>query len=161
MCSGKTKVGRLLAKKLGVPHFDTDEMIVQNVGVSIADVIKKQGEPAFREIEKRAIALVSEVPSCVISTGGGAPLDAKNMKSLSDNSYVIWLKVSPQSVLKRAGNIKSRPLIDSKDPLGSIQKRLMERQSVYAQASHTIETDSMGVDQVVDKILEWVPSLSS
>lgn len=157
MGSGKSRVGQLLAKKLDWFHYDTDEMITKQVGTSIADIINSQGEAAFREMEKKAMALVGLMDQCVISTGGGAPLDPVNMENLRRNGEVVLLKVSPETVLKRIKNIASRPLIDPKDPLSSIRTRLKEREQVYAQADHIIESDLLSPEEIVSKILQMIP----
>src|ERR1044071_8829345 len=94
MGSGKSSVGRLLAKRLGWTFFDTDLLVEKQVGRPVADIIQTMGEPAFREVEKRAVQLVSLSHSGVIATGGGVPLDSDNMKALSQNGEIIWLKVS-------------------------------------------------------------------
>ena len=159
MCSGKSSVGRLLSKRLGWPFFDTDELVEKQVGGSVADIIRTQGEPAFRDVEKKAVQLISLSDSCVISTGGGVPMDPDNMKDLSRNGEIIWLKVSPETVLKRAGNAKSRPLIDPQDPLASIRKRMNERASFYSQAAHSIETDLLSQQEIVEKIMKLIPSI--
>ncbi len=159
MGSGKTKVGRLLAAKLGWPHYDTDDMISQQVGASVGDIIRTHGEGSFRLVEKNAVALVALSDKCVISTGGGVPLDVNNMTDLSKNAAVVWLKISPETALKRAGNFKSRPLIDPADPLGSIRKRMVERNPIYEKmAQHIVESDNMQPEQVVEKILSLLPS---
>ena len=103
MCSGKSQVGRALAKKWNWNHVDTDEMITKDVGMSVADIIRKKGEPALREVERKAVQLVSLLDKTVISTGGGVPLDADNRSALEKNGIVVWLQVSPQTVLQRAG----------------------------------------------------------
>ena len=157
MCSGKSAVGRVCAERLKWPHFDTDEMIVKQVGASIADIINKQGEEAFREIERKVVALVAMIDKCVISTGGGMPLNPANMKDLSQNGLVVWLKVSPETVLKRAGNLKSRPLIDSQDPLGSLTQRLKSRAAAYGEAPTVIETDHASVPDIAARILTLLP----
>lgn len=160
MCSGKSRVGQVLAERLKWPHFDTDEMITKDVGATPGDIIKKQGEAAFREVEKKAVQLVSALDNVVISTGGGVPLDAQNMKALSMHGEIVWLKVSPETVLSRAGNLKSRPLIDPKDPLNSIKTKMASRASAYAVAKHLIDSDALTVAQVADKVLSLFPSLA-
>jgi shikimate kinase len=161
MCSGKSVVGRLLAHQLGWPHFDTDEMISKQTGMSIADLIRKQGEPAFREVERKAVQLVVLSDPSVISTGGGVPLNVDNMNDLKKNSRVVWLKVSPEKVLSRAGNFKSRPLINPNDPLGSIREKMAVRENAYAQAHETVDTDQLTIDEIVAKILPLVSQLKS
>lgn len=161
MCSGKSRVGKELSKKLGWPHVDTDDMIVKDVGASISDIIRKQGEPAFRAIEQKAVQLVSLLDANVISTGGGVPMDPVNMKALQQSGPLVWLKVSPETVLKRAGNLKSRPLIDPADPIGSIRKRMAEREKFYSQATVSIEADDLAYEAVADKIISLVPGLAA
>src|SRR5687768_6484575 len=136
MGSGKTKVGKLLAQRLKWPHYDTDDLISKAAGASIADIINKQGEAAFRSMEQAVVAKISMKDKGVISTGGGVPLDPQNMEALKKNGTVVWLKVSSETALKRAGDLKSRPLIDPENPLGSIQKRMAERASAYGAASY-------------------------
>lgn len=158
MGSGKSKIGRLLAAKLGWTHHDTDEMISKQVGSSVADIIRTQGEAAFRQVEKNAVALVALSDRCVISTGGGVPLDASNMNELAKGATVVWLKISPEIALKRAGNLKSRPLIDPTNPVESIRKRMEERNPIYQRAAqHVIESDLMEPEQVAEKIMNLLP----
>jgi shikimate kinase len=134
-------------------------MITKDVGATPAEIITKRGEVAFREIEKKAVHLVSALDNVVISTGGGVPLDPDNMKSLTERGETVWLKVLPETVLKRAGNLKSRPLIDPKDPLNSIKTKMAARESAYAKARHKIESDALTVNQVADQILSLFPAL--
>jgi shikimate kinase len=158
MGSGKSRIGRQLAAKLGWTHHDTDEMIAKQVGLPVGDIIRNKGEAAFRDVEKNAVSLVALSDRCVISTGGGVPLNPANMSDLSKDAMVVWLKISPETALKRAGNIKTRPLIDPNDPIGSIRKRMDERNPIYERAAqHTIESDNMQPDEVVEKIMGLIP----
>jgi shikimate kinase len=161
MCSGKSSVGRQLARRLGRTFFDTDELITKQVGSPVADIIRTKGEAAFRDIEKKVVQLVALSDLCVISTGGGVPQDADNMRELARTGEIVWLKVSPDVVLKRAGNLQSRPLIDPKDPQGSVEKRMKEREQFYSKASIAIDTDQLSIDDTVEKIITKIPSLSS
>ncbi len=161
MCSGKSRVGEALAKKLQWPHFDTDEMIVKDVGASIAEIIRKQGEPAFREVESKAVQLVSIMNKAVISTGGGVPLNPANMSALMLRGELVWLKIKPETVLKRAGNLKSRPLIDPNNPLESIKTRMTEREKFYSVARHQIDVEDQTPQELADKILGMLPSVAA
>jgi shikimate kinase len=158
MCSGKSKVGQLVAKKMGWAHYDTDEMITKDVGARPGDIIRTQGEPAFRQLEEKVVGLVSLLDRCVISTGGGVPLNRANMAQLTAGAAkVIWLRVSPETVIKRAGNLKSRPLIDAARPLESVRERLNEREPFYAAAAHTLDTDEQTPQQLADAIVSLLP----
>jgi shikimate kinase len=156
MGSGKSRVGHALAKKWGWNHLDTDEMIAKDVGLSVPDIIRKRGEPAFREVERKAVQLVSMLDKTVISTGGGVPVDPTNRAALEQNGVLVWLKVSSATVLERVGSAKNRPLIDPENPLASIEKRLAEREPVYALARHTVTTDGRTLESVVDEISRLV-----
>jgi shikimate kinase len=156
MCSGKSQVGKALAKKWGWNHFDTDEMIAKDVGLSVPEIIRKRGEPAFRDVERKAVQLVSLLDKTVISTGGGVPLDAANRAALEKNGISVWLQVSPPTVLERAGSLKNRPLIDPDQPLKSIEKRLAEREPLYALARHAVTTDGRTLESVVEEISRLV-----
>lgn len=152
MASGKSSIGRLLAKKLDWSFYDTDEMVEKQVGSSVASIIQSQGEQAFRLVEKQAVRLVALMDRAVVATGGGVPLDESNMDELSKNGLLIWLKVTPETILNRIKNLSSRPLIDPADPLASIQSRLDERLSAYGKARFSIDTDGLNKEQVVEKI---------
>lgn len=134
-------------------------MITKDVGATPGEIITKRGEKAFREIERKAVHLVAALDNVVISTGGGVPLDAQNMKDLSAHGETVWLNVSPETVLHRAGNLKTRPLIDPRDPLNSIKMKMATRERAYAAARHKIDSDQLSVSQVADKILSLFPSL--
>lgn len=157
MGSGKSSVGRILAKRLGWIFFDTDEMVEKQVGLPVATIIRKQGEKEFRTVEKQAVRLVSLSDRCVLSTGGGVPLEPENFRELSRDGIVIWLKASPESILHRIKDIASRPLLDPQNPELSVRKLLEERAKAYGQAQYIVETDGLSRDQVVDKILALLP----
>lgn len=115
-----------MAEKLKWPHYDTDTILFEEQGKSPGDIIRENGEPFFRSLEKMLVKRVAGLSDAVISTGGGVPLDEENLSELKRNSTLVWLKVSAETVLKRAGNFRSRPLIDPANPLESVKKRLAE-----------------------------------
>ena len=160
MCSGKSKVGRILAKKLGWSHYDTDQEVEKKTGQTIAHLINQKGEPAFRALEREAVQRLAGLDRCVISTGGGIPLNPENMEDLTKEGEVIWLRAKPETILKRAGNLRSRPLIDPEDPLGSVRRRLSDREKAYSEASHAVDTDPLDPEEIATKILSLLPSLT-
>jgi shikimate kinase len=159
MCSGKSRVGRELATRLGWSFQDTDDIVAKSAGARVADIIRKRGEPEFRRLEADAVRRAAESDRSVIATGGGVPLNPDNMKVLGQNGQIVWLKVAPRTVLRRAGDLSARPLIDASDPLGSVTKRLREREPAYETASFAVETDSSAADEVVEKILNLFPGI--
>lgn len=156
MCSGKSRVGRTLARKLSLPFIDTDDLIVATQKMTIADLINQKGEAAFRTIEAEVVKNSSQGFSGVISTGGGVPLNAQNMAHLSQDGKVIWLSIKPETVLKRSGDLRTRPLIDPSNPLESIVKKLNEREPFYSKADYKIQVDEKNVDVITDEIIKWL-----
>jgi shikimate kinase len=159
MCSGKSRVGKILSKKLGWPHYDTDEFIVSHENRSIAEIIAADGEPAFRDLERAAVLALSAHDNSVLSTGGGVPLDPSNRDVLLPGSFWVWLKVSPETVLQRAGQLKTRPLIDPGRPLESIRRRMEEREPAYAHAAMAVETDRISAEAIAEKIMQRITVL--
>lgn len=159
MCSGKSRVGRELASRLGWTFQDTDDIAAKNSGTRVAEFIRKRGEPAFRELEAVAVQSLADVDRTVIATGGGVPLNPENMKTLGKNGQIVWLKVTPRAVMRRAGDLSARPLIDLSDPQGSITKRLREREPLYETASFSVDTDAATPAEVVEQILSLFPGL--
>lgn len=152
MGAGKSKIGRLLAKKIGWTHVDTDDNLFKRTGKPAGVYLREAGEKQFRKLERDVIAEVSALDKTVISTGGGVPLNDDNMADLKRNGTVVWLKASPEIILGRLGDIKTRPLIDPKDPVNSVRERLSARVPFYEKADHIIDTDNIDGDAVVSKI---------
>jgi len=157
MCSGKSRVGRELAARLGWTFHDTDDIVAKTAAMRVPELIRKRGEPAFRELETVAVQTLADADRSVIATGGGVPLNPENMKLLGKNGQIVWLKVSPRSVLHRAGDMGARPLIDPSDPQGSITRRLHEREPLYAAATFSIDTDGLTAAQVVEQLVTLFP----
>lgn len=154
MGSGKSIVGKKLAERLNMNFIDTDEIIAKDVGMSISKIFKYKGEPYFREVESKAVSLVSLLDNHVIATGGGVPMRTENMDELERNGIIIHLQVSPESVLRRIGHDTSRPLLHAKNPLETARDILQKRKKAYERCTHFIDTDSLRVDEVVGRIEE-------
>ncbi|MBD3272692.1 MAG: shikimate kinase [Elusimicrobia bacterium] len=155
MGSGKSSVGKQLADVLGFGFIDTDQMIEQDVGMPITKIFQFKGEPYFRKIEARAIALVSMLDRHVIATGGGVPMNENNMHELEKNSVIVHLQVTPETVLKRIGHDHKRPLLKTKDPLATAREILRKRQRAYERCSLAVPTDNHNVDAIVQTIVKF------
>lgn len=153
MCAGKSRVGRELAARLKWTFHDTDDMVEKAARARVGEIIRGKGEAAFRLLERDAVKHVAAFDNAVIATGGGAPLDPDNLADLERNGRLVWLRASPRAILRRAGDFSLRPLIDPSDPLGSVQKRLAEREPVYARASIVVDTDGLAPEAVADRVL--------
>lgn len=147
-CCYKTSVGKLLAEKLNYTHIDTDEMIVENAGRSIADIFANAGETAFRKMESAALLKVVNLDNAVISCGGGSAL-LSTFKQLAENATVVWLTASASTVISRLGSAP-RPLFDGK-AIDDIAAVIDERTSYYARyADLTVSTDGLTSQQAAD-----------
>ena len=152
MAAGKTVVGRRLAGSLGWAFVDLDAVIEDGEGVAVREIFASRGERYFREREKTALGQVLNGSEQVIALGGGAVVDPDNLRRLKERSLLVWLKVSPKTVLSRVGGGDDRPLLQGPDRLKRIQELSAERESIYAEADLTVDTDELTVDRVVQRI---------
>lgn len=158
-CSGKTAVGRLLAKELGRNFLDTDVLIEDKAGCSIEALISRDGWDRFRDIEKRTIKNVSERDNLVIATGGGAIMDEDNVKNLKRNAFVVWLR-GDTDILKRRMDKdlregKIRPSLTGDDPAAEIDKVLNRRGPLYQKAGDMeVDTSLLTIREVADSIIK-------
>jgi len=157
MGSGKSSVGDKLARRMGTYKFlDTDDIIEKATSMSIPELFAlEEGEDGFRTVESQVLDTVHSYVRCVVSTGGGMVCVNQNWGKLQ-TGIVIWLDVSPTLIYDRLKNSKTdRPLLQTDDPLKTLETLLEERQSKYSQADFRVEiTDaSMNEDQVASQIV--------
>ena len=156
MATGKTEVGRRLARLLGVPFIDTDKLVEAQAGRTVREVFATDGEAAFRALERRAVADACAVADAVVATGGGALLDPENRRRLAAAAPIVCLTASPEDILTRTGNGASRPLLASatsrEERLARIRTLLAERAPAYAVATHTVDTSRLSAEQVAERV---------
>jgi len=152
MGTGKTSVGRLVAENLGFEFLDTDELIQSRTGRTIADIFAKDGEPAFRELERQVVQELSAREKTVIATGGGLPTNADNLAALKSFALVICLWASPGKIWERVRNQSHRPLLHAADPQQKIRDLLAAREPFYKQADVLINTDLRSVREAAQQI---------
>lgn len=156
MAVGKSVVGRRLARRLKRPFVDLDQAIEKKAGMKVREIFDHKGEAHFRRLEKQALAEVLARNGQVIATGGGAVLDEENLALLKEKSVLICLKAIPEIVRRRAGTGKNRPLLKGHDRQKRIDELLKQREERYAQAQLSIDTTSLGADEVVAEIVEFL-----
>lgn len=154
MGTGKSVVGKKLAIKLKRDFVELDNMIELKEKMPIKDIFEKKGEPYFRQIEKEAVKEASSRKDIVISAGGGAIIDEENLKALKNSGTIICLKASPETILKRTKDLKTRPLLNVPDPRKQIEELLKKREPYYNKTDFSIETDNLSIDEVVKGILD-------
>lgn len=153
MGAGKSCVGRRLADQLGLPFLDSDEEVEKAAGCAVRDIFDVYGELAFRDCERRVIKrLLSEGPA-VIATGGGAFMDAETREAIREGGISVWLKADPEVLHQRTKRNKTRPLLQTEDPLATLRSLADVRYPIYAEADLTIDTGSESPDATVDRVV--------
>lgn len=153
MGTGKSVTGRLLAQRLNMDFIELDSLIEAKEKMPIKDIFEKKGEPYFRLVEKSVVKEASSGKNVVISAGGGAILDEDNFKNLKSNGIIICLKASPETILKRTKDLKTRPLLNVPEPKKKIEDLLKKREAYYNKADFSVDTDDLSVEQVAERIL--------
>ena len=152
MGTGKSVVGKFLAKKLNMDFVELDEMIETKEKMPIKDIFEKKGEPYFRLVEKEIVKEASLRKNIVISAGGGAVIDEENFNNLKSSGIVICLQACPETIIKRTKGLETRPLLNVPDPERKIEELLAKRAPYYKKADHCIDTDNLTIDQIAEKI---------
>lgn len=153
--AGKSTVGELLAKELGIDFIDSDVEIESSSGKTISDIFIQDGEEVFRKIEKEIIKNAAQSNAGVISLGGGALIDS-DTRNLVKQHECIWLQAGLAQAVDRVGMNKNRPLL-----LGNVRGQLADlmaaREPFYIEcAKHAVDTNNLTPDQVVTRILSLV-----
>ena len=151
MGAGKTCIGRRLAARLGLAFTDADSEIEEAAGCSIEDYFAQHGEAAFRDGERRVIKrLLSGAPQ-VVSTGGGAFMDAGTRAEIRAHGVSLWLRADLELLLKRTGRRNNRPLLKRGDPREILDRLIRERYPVYAEADVVVDSADGPPDVTVER----------
>jgi len=153
MGTGKTSVGKIVADQLHFEFLDTDELIHQRTGRTIADIFARDGEPAFRQMERQVVEELSTRKRTVISTGGGLPTNPENLALLKRHALVICLWSSPEKIWERVGHQSHRPLLHDPNPQQKIKDLLTLREPFYKQADVLVNTDIRSLREVATQVV--------
>jgi shikimate kinase/3-dehydroquinate synthase len=154
MAAGKTTVGRLAAKSLGVPFVDLDDVIESTTSTPVREIFATQGEAEFRRLEAQALADVIGGPPSVVATGGGAPCFGENLAAMRRAGLVVELSVPVDRIAERVSDTSSRPLLSK--PIEEVQALYASRLPMYRQAHTSIRTDDLTAEQVCDSVVSLV-----
>ena len=166
MASGKSHVGRQLAKKIGWKLLDADGEIVERAGRSIETIFKTEGEEVFRALESDIVAELCAGLRQIVAMGGGAFLDPVNHQQMLSHGLVVCLRARPETILKRLNkypandcsrgrrNTPVRPLLDDDNSLEKIKCLIQERSKAYSKAHYQIDTDELDPDEIAQQILD-------
>ncbi len=153
--AGKSTVGKLLARRLGLPFVDSDHVMEQRLGCPIRTYFEQQGEERFRDLEQEVIAdLTATAATGVLATGGGAVLREANRRQLHQHAYVIYLRSSPDQVFQRVRHDRKRPLLQVDDPLARLKALHAQRDPLYREVAHlTMDTGRPSLQTLVNTIV--------
>jgi shikimate kinase len=153
MGSGKTAVGRHLARLFRYTFHDSDADIEARTGVDIAFIFEKEGEAGFRSRERESIDRLTRLDSVVLATGGGAVIDPANRAALAERGVVVYLVTSVNQQIERTRHARHRPLLHDTDPAQRLKELMGRRAALYAEiADLTITTDGRRVQLVAEEI---------
>ncbi len=154
MGAGKTTIGRSLARALGRPFVDLDHELEARCGVRVPVIFEIEGEPGFRRRESTALDECTQRRGIVLATGGGAILAEGNRQLLRERGVVIYLSADADELYRRTCRDRSRPLLATADPRGTIRTLLEFRDPLYREVAHLIiETGCMPVSTLVKSLL--------
>ncbi|MBW8908154.1 shikimate kinase [Mesorhizobium sp. RCC_202] len=140
MGAGKTAIGRKVATMLSLPFTDSDQEIESVSRMTIPELFERYGEPEFRALEQRVILRLLENGPQVLSTGGGAFMNAQTREAISAHGISVWLKADLDLLMERVSKKPNRPLLKNSDPREVLEKLMVERYPVYATADLTVPT---------------------
>lgn len=153
MGAGKSSVGRRLAQRMALPFVDADAEIERAAGQSIEDIFALHGEAAFRDGERRVIARLLEDPVHVLATGGGAFMDPRTRALIRERGTSIWLKADLDELVRRVGRRSNRPLLRQGEPRQVLERLMLERYPIYAEADMTVISGSGAAEETVEKVI--------
>jgi shikimate kinase len=158
MGSGKSRVGRGLAERLGWPFLDTDLLVQERAGCSISEIFARDGEARFRALER---AVLERLPTerTVIALGGGALMAPENRSLARSKGLLLWLSASPECLAQRLRKTDHRPLLagaEGDEKLERLRRLLRERSEAYASAHRTVTTEGMELDEAIETVLAVV-----
>ena len=153
MGSGKSAVGRHLARLLRLSFHDSDADIEAKTGVDVAFIFEKEGEAGFRVRERESIDRLTRLEGVVIATGGGAVIHPDNRRALAERGVVVYLETSVDQQLERTRHGKHRPLLNDTDPKTTLSELMRQRALLYLEiADLTVSTDGRRVQLVAEEI---------
>jgi shikimate kinase len=152
--AGKTSVGRIAARRLGLAFFDTDEMVEAEGERTIEQLFVAEGEAAFRERERRLVSRLIGQPRAVIATGGGAMAQAATRQLLLSDTLTVWLRASPETLARRLAAAPPRPLLAGPDLTDRLRRMLASREEAYDRSDASLVTDGLTAAQAADALAD-------
>ncbi|HYB57078.1 MAG TPA: shikimate kinase, partial [Alphaproteobacteria bacterium] len=152
--AGKSCIGKRLAQHFALSFVDADQEIERAAGCTIADIFERHGEAHFRDGERRVIARLLEQPPHVLSTGGGAFMDARTRGKIRERAISIWLRADLELLLRRTARRANRPLLNNGDRRATLARLMEARYPVYAEADIVIDSNDAPPEVTVERVIE-------
>jgi len=160
MGAGKSSAGKLLARKTGLPLFDTDEIVSTRFGLPVTEIFVQFGEEEFRNAETAALRQLSAAASAIVVTGGGIVLRPENVKKLRELGRVVSLEADEETLFRRISRRATRPLLQTENPRATLVELLKVRGPLYRMAADIrLDTSHLTHDEVADAILRSLDEL--
>ena len=157
MGSGKTSIGKLLAKRTGRLFIDTDSEIIKESGMTITEIFNKFGENYFRDLEYKVLSKAKLIENHVISTGGGIILKLENIKIMKNSGTIIFLDIDVETQLSRVRNKKNRPLLNSNNMVENLVNIKKDRDYIYKNISdYIISISEKNKSEIVGEIQNYI-----
>lgn len=153
MGAGKSKIGRRLAARLGLPFFDSDPEIEAAAGETIEEIFANRGEQVFRTGERRVIARLLAQPAHVLATGGGAFMDPATRAVIARRGVSVWLRADLDTLVVRVSRRSNRPLLKSGEPRAILAKLIEQRYPIYAEADVVVDSAEGSPDATVNRAI--------
>jgi shikimate kinase len=154
MGAGKTAIGRRVATELGLPFVDSDHEIEEASRMTVPELFELYGEAEFRSLEQRVILRILETGPQVLSTGGGAFMNADTREVIASRGVSVWLKADIDVLMERVSKKQNRPLLRTPDPRGTMERLMAERYPVYAGADVTVVTRDERKEVIAAEVIE-------
>ncbi len=152
MAVGKSTIGRLLSKKLGVPFEDLDTIIEARESLTIKKIFDLKGEKYFREIEENESLNMIKGKDKIIALGGGTFINQKVREETKKSCFSVWLDLSPEKIFARVKKNKERPLLINAKSIKDVENIYLNRKKIYALADYRLDCTSKDKEQIVSEI---------
>lgn len=152
MGTGKSTIGKNLARVLAMEWIDLDDYLVSKAGMSIPDLFTLHGETYFRDLEETCLLEVSKRDNCLVTTGGGVVIRTANREIMKSTGIRVTLTASLDCIWERVQNDRGRPLLNSVDPMADLKRLFEERRALYQDCDFEVDTTGGNIEEVIQSI---------